>query len=61
MVKVPKRTYQLGGVRGVRITVKMVRWDIESKGEGATWPSTTVTISISTMMIELEMECAQCV
>jgi len=30
----------LGGVRGVRITVKVVRWDGESK---ATWPYIVIT------------------
>jgi len=30
-VKVQKKTYQLGGVRGVKITVNVVRWDDESK------------------------------
>jgi len=39
-VKVEKKTYQLGGVWGVRIAVKVVRWDDESK---AAWPYIVVT------------------
>jgi len=32
--KIPKKTYQLSGVWGVRIIVKVVRWDDDSKGKG---------------------------
>jgi len=39
-VKVQTKTYQLGGVWGVRIAAKMVRWDDESK---TTWPYIVVT------------------
>jgi len=39
-VKVQKRTYQLGGMWDVRIAVKVVRWNDESK---ATWPYILVT------------------
>jgi len=42
-VKVQKKTYQLGGVWDVRIVVKVVRWDDESKGERVQWPYTVVT------------------
>jgi len=39
-VKVQNKTYQLGEVWGVRITMKVVRWDDESK---VTWPYIVVT------------------
>jgi len=33
MFKNPKKTYQLSGLWGVRIAVKVVRWDDESRGK----------------------------
>jgi len=39
-IKVQKKTYQWSGMWDVRIAVKVVRWDDESK---ATWPYIIVT------------------
>jgi len=39
-VKVQTKTYQLGGVWSVKIAMKEVKWDDESK---ATWPYVVVT------------------
>jgi len=56
-VKVQNKTYHLGGMWGVRIVVKVVRWDDESKATWALYSSDgdeKLMIYVSMVVIELK-------